>query len=66
MDSAAYTQKVYYFEQQRMDCNGKPGMKKTLDVCGVCGGKGICKGCDGQPNSGENFIAGSYTICLVT
>ena len=51
-DSGAYTQEVYYFEQQRLACNGKPGMKTKNDVCGVCGGKGYCKGCDGVANSG--------------
>jgi len=53
--SAAYSKNVYFFEQQRLACNGKPGEKKVKDVCGVCGGRGICKGCDGQPNSGAKY-----------
>ena len=60
--SGAYSQKVYYFGQERLACNGKPGMKTTNDVCGVCGGKGECMGCDGIPNSGQYLLNSHYPL----
>ncbi|CCW68598.1 unnamed protein product [Phytomonas sp. Hart1] len=40
-------------------CNGQlytfPAHTMSMDQCGVCGGDGKCRGCDGIPNSGTVY-----------
>lgn len=40
----------------------------AVDACGVCGGNGNCRGCDGLPNSGKRYdscgVCGGNDACL--
>ncbi|KEG11188.1 subtilisin-like serine peptidase [Trypanosoma grayi] len=46
-------------------CNGlsytDPALVVVTDACGVCGGDGFCRGCDGIPNSG--LVADDCGLC---
>ena len=50
--------------QTYRDANQAP----AVDVCGDCGGNGVCVGCDGVPHSGKKFdscgVCGGDNSCL--
>jgi hypothetical protein len=47
----SFSQRTSSMIATRLGCNQIPGSMATEDLCGVCGGKNDCVGCDGEPNS---------------